>query len=292
MPGAGLVGEDRGVGHQVHGGVQDPGGVLVEDERAVHLRELAQPGGGERDVEEEAARRDRVDGLVAAEHEQRAGAAAQDALEAVAQDGAGRDAAPASPAAGALRPCGRSLPRVPVVIRCGARGQTMPERWTSGLGAVHLEQRLRVAHPEVEHPQRGVDVGDADDLETVDVAHHAGVAVRLRRHDRASEPEPGGLGQPLRDVADPAQLAGEADLADRDQVGGDVALLPRRRDGDRGREVGGGLGDAHPADGGGEHVVGVQPDPGTLLEHRDEHRDPGAVETRRGAPRSLGRSRR
>ena len=62
------------------------------DDRAVHLGQLAQPGGGERDVEEEAAGGDRVDGLVAAEHEQGAGAAAQDPLEAVAQGGAGGDA--------------------------------------------------------------------------------------------------------------------------------------------------------------------------------------------------------
>ena len=36
------------VGHQVHGGAVDPGDVAVEDDRAVHLGQLAQAGGGER----------------------------------------------------------------------------------------------------------------------------------------------------------------------------------------------------------------------------------------------------
>ena len=39
----------------------DAAGVLVEDDRAVHLGQLAQARGGERDVEGEAAGRDRLD---------------------------------------------------------------------------------------------------------------------------------------------------------------------------------------------------------------------------------------
>ena len=85
VPGAGLLGGDRVVGHQVHGRAVDAGDVLVDDDRAVHLGQLAQAGGGERHVEGEAAGRDRLDDLVVAEHDQRAGAAAQDALEPVAQ---------------------------------------------------------------------------------------------------------------------------------------------------------------------------------------------------------------
>ena len=79
------------VGHQVHGRTQDPGDVLVEDDRAVHLGQLAQAGCGERDVEGEPAGEDALDLLVVAEHDQRAGATAKDALEAVAQRGARRD---------------------------------------------------------------------------------------------------------------------------------------------------------------------------------------------------------
>ena len=91
VAGAGLGGLDRGVGQQLGGGAQDPGGVAVEDDRAVHLGQLAQPGGRELDVQREAAGGHRVDDAVVAEHDQRAGAAAQDPLEAVAQLGAGRD---------------------------------------------------------------------------------------------------------------------------------------------------------------------------------------------------------
>ena len=65
-------------------GPDDAGGVTVADDRAVHLGELAQAGRGELDVEEEAAGRDRVDDLVLAEHDERAGATTQDALEALA----------------------------------------------------------------------------------------------------------------------------------------------------------------------------------------------------------------
>ena len=59
--------------------------------RAVHLGQLAQPGGGERDVEGEAAGADRLDDAVVAEHDQGTGTAAQDALEPVAQGGARGD---------------------------------------------------------------------------------------------------------------------------------------------------------------------------------------------------------
>ena len=84
VPGAGLLGDDGGVGHQVDSGPDDPGGVSIADDRAVHLGQLAQAGRGELDVEEEAAGRDRIDDLVLSEHDQRAGATTQDPLEALA----------------------------------------------------------------------------------------------------------------------------------------------------------------------------------------------------------------
>ena len=57
-------------------------------------------------VEGEAAGADRLDGLVVAEHDQRAGASAQDALEPVAQGRAGRDGGERGPRA-APRPFSR-----------------------------------------------------------------------------------------------------------------------------------------------------------------------------------------
>src|SRR5690606_4149304 len=66
-PGAGLGGGNRGVGHQLSGGGQNAGAVAVDDDRAVHLRQLAQPGGDEFDVVVEAAGAHLLDALVMAE---------------------------------------------------------------------------------------------------------------------------------------------------------------------------------------------------------------------------------
>ena len=98
VTGARLLGEDRRVGHEVDAGHQDAGRVTVEDDRAVHLGELAQPGRGERHVEGEAAGRHRLDLAVVAHDDQGAGAAAQDALEALTQGGAGCDGGQGAPA--------------------------------------------------------------------------------------------------------------------------------------------------------------------------------------------------
>ncbi len=80
-----LVGGECGIGVQVHGCAQDARRVVVEDDRAVHLGEFAQSIGGELDVEGEAAARDDIDRTVKAEDDERSGATAEDALEAVAQ---------------------------------------------------------------------------------------------------------------------------------------------------------------------------------------------------------------
>ena len=66
VPGAGLLGRDGRVGHQVHGGPDDPGAVAGQHDGAVHLAQLAQPGRGELDVEREAAGAERLDDLVVA----------------------------------------------------------------------------------------------------------------------------------------------------------------------------------------------------------------------------------
>ena len=78
-------------------GAQDPRDLAVDDDGAVHLGELAQPGGGELDVEGEAAAGDLLDGAVVAEHDEGAGAATEDALEAVTQLGAGGDSGESRP---------------------------------------------------------------------------------------------------------------------------------------------------------------------------------------------------
>ena len=88
---AGLGGLDGGGGHELDVGAADAAGARVDDDGAVHLGQLAQPRGGELDIEVESARGDRLDRLVEAEDDDRAGASAQDALEGVAQDGARGD---------------------------------------------------------------------------------------------------------------------------------------------------------------------------------------------------------
>ena len=100
VPGAGLLGGDGRVGHQVHGGAYDPGAVAGEHHGAVHLAQLPQPGRGELDVQREAAGAHRLHHLVVAEHDQRAGAATQDPFQPVAQRGAGRHQRRGWPATG------------------------------------------------------------------------------------------------------------------------------------------------------------------------------------------------
>ena len=47
---AGLVRRKRRIGVQVHGRAQDARRIVIEDDRAVHLGQLAQPVGRELDV--------------------------------------------------------------------------------------------------------------------------------------------------------------------------------------------------------------------------------------------------
>ena len=55
MAHAGLGRGQRRVGHEVHVRLEDPVAVGVEDDRAVHLRELEEPLRRERRVDDEAA---------------------------------------------------------------------------------------------------------------------------------------------------------------------------------------------------------------------------------------------
>jgi hypothetical protein len=77
----------------VYAGPHDAAAVVGDDHRAVHLGQLAQPGGGEGDVEGEAAGADGLHHAVVAEHDQGAGPAGEDALQAVTERRARCDAA-------------------------------------------------------------------------------------------------------------------------------------------------------------------------------------------------------
>src|SRR5665647_1042480 len=78
---AGLVGLDRWVGQQLGGGAQDAYALAVQDDRAVHLGELAQSRAGELDVERKPAARHPFDDLVVAQHDERSGTPSQDPLQ-------------------------------------------------------------------------------------------------------------------------------------------------------------------------------------------------------------------
>ncbi len=80
-----LLRVDRRVRHQLHTGPQDLGDVLVEDERAVELAQLAQSGRRELHVQDETARAHGLDALVHTEDDEPAGVAANDPLQAVTQ---------------------------------------------------------------------------------------------------------------------------------------------------------------------------------------------------------------
>jgi hypothetical protein len=85
VPGAGLLGRDARVRHQLGRGAHDPRAVGVQHDRAVHLGQLAHAGRGELHVQREAAGAQRLDQLVVPEHDQRPRVAAQDPLETVPQ---------------------------------------------------------------------------------------------------------------------------------------------------------------------------------------------------------------
>ena len=100
----------------------------------------------------------------------------------------------------------RSVRRAPVHRRVKCRGAA--ERCQSGGVSPSVEQRAeRRRRPRP--PRRPSTVAPARD------AALAGERAAAR-HDGHLEAQPGGLGDALRQVADPAQLAGQPDLADRD----------------------------------------------------------------------------
>ena len=77
----------------MHTGPDDARAVVGDDDRAVHLGQLAQARGRQRDVEGEPAGAQALDDAVVAEHDQRAGAPGEDPLQTVAQRGTRSDPA-------------------------------------------------------------------------------------------------------------------------------------------------------------------------------------------------------
>ena len=91
VAGAGLEREDRRVRHQLDVGPADLRAVRGEDDRAVHLRQLEEQRRGVVDLELDAAGVEERQLLGVADADQRAGARLDDAVDALANRGAGRD---------------------------------------------------------------------------------------------------------------------------------------------------------------------------------------------------------
>src|SRR5215213_7048530 len=85
VPSAGFHGVDGRVGHQLDARGKDPVRCGVDDDRAVHLRQLTKRRGGVGHVERKAAGGDVADDAVLSEDDQATGTAAEDALETFAE---------------------------------------------------------------------------------------------------------------------------------------------------------------------------------------------------------------
>ena len=95
VAGARLVREDRRVGHQLDVRHRDLRGVRVEDDRAVHLRDLVKERRRVVDLELDAAGVQEAEVFRLADHDQAARAGVQDALDPLPQRGARARSSPA-----------------------------------------------------------------------------------------------------------------------------------------------------------------------------------------------------
>ena len=176
-----------------------------QHDAAVHLRELAQAGGRELDVEREAAGGDRLDDLVVAEHDERTGAAAQDALEAVAQLGAGGDGGE-----GGAQQLVVVLLRAPRRLRrrLGPRAAVGPRPVSASYRACGAAPRprraalaARAAQPASSRPR--VDGSATVAASTTRMPSGTGPPPTTPgRHDRPGEAEPARLGEPAVHAGD------------------------------------------------------------------------------------------
>ena len=220
----------------------------------------------------------RLDGAVGADHDQGAGAAAQDPLQPVAQRGAGRDRGQRRPQAQLLLgPLGHASPEAltrrtqssadyALSVRRWVRSSSRSAEATSGTSMTFIPSTSRC------WPARGPSAGP------------------LGRDHGDPEAQAGRLGQALGQVADPAQLAGQTDLAHGDHAGGRRGVEARARPGRsrRARSLAGSESRA-PADRRREHVVAVQAQAAVLGSTASTIATRDAVEPGRRPPRALER---
>ena len=101
----------------------------------------------------------------------------------------------------------------------------------------------------------------------------------------SAEPEPGRLGQPARGVRDLAQLAGQADLAEGDDVGRQRMIDQCTDDGEAHRQVATRLGQSYAADCGRKDLVLGHRHAGAPFEHGQQQGQTAGVEPLSAASR-------
>ena len=112
-----------------------------------------------------------------------------------------------------------------------------------------------------------------------------------RGNQGVAEAQPGRLGEPSRSLGDLADLAGQADLAARHQIGGQGSIHGGRGQGQADGQVGAGLGDADPADRRGVDVDRGEGQAGPALQNRQQEGQAPAVQPL-GGPAGQGQPRR
>ena len=192
VTGARLGGGHVRVRHEVHVGAGDAAGVAGQDDRAVGLGQLRQPLGRERRVEQEPARADVQHLGAVADDDERAHRRLDDAVEALAERRARRD------------------DRERVKERLAAPWSHR----TSLPGGSSRAGRVPAAPP-------SPTASTASWIEPTPITVEVHVdGWRRRRHHGPTEPESCGFGQSRLEVAHPAELAAEADLAAHHHVVG------------------------------------------------------------------------
>ena len=152
---------------------------------------------------------------------------------------------------------------------------------------------VRIAAPPLEPAQHAEQVDGGQrlgDRARPDRRHALGRLGGRQRQDGTREAEPGGFGETARRVGHLAQLAAQADLAARHDVGVEGPVGERRGDRQHHRQVGGRLDDADAADGERVDVVVGHRQGEALLQHGDQQRQAAPVEPlRRSTRRRQGR---
>ncbi len=265
---AGLLGGHVGVGHQVDVGPGDVAGVGGQHDRTVGLGQLRQPLGRERGVDQEPAGGDVEHLGTVADHDQCPHAGLEDAVQTFAQGPPGRD----------LTQRGHQLLASGVPPRGQSRGSASDRRSGEHQVAIqtrasddsrHRRCRAAVEGGHAHHPIPGCDAG-ADSGTTAVVESVAC-----------------GLGQSLLHSTDPPQLASEADLAAehdlRQPTPGRTPRTPPRHT-TRGRPRA--RSPARRRLPSRRRPARRWPDRPARCKHREQQRQPAAVETLGGTPRA------